>query len=173
MIHTMAEPLSFDAIAEARRQWHERWPDASTSMATATAAMRAQQIVLSAVDGVLRPLGLTFARYEALVLLSFTHSGQLPMGKMGSRLMIHPTSVTNIVNRLSEAGLVTRREHPDDGRSTLVRLTPAGRRLAARATAAVNEIHFGIEGLSESQQNTFVDLVRRMRVAAGDFRPGT
>jgi len=169
MILVMAQPLPFDAIAEARRQWHERWPQASTSMATATAAMRAQQIVLSAVDGVLRPLGLTFARYEALVLLSFTRSGTLPMGKMGSRLMIHPTSVTNIVNRLSNDALVTRSEHPDDGRSTLVRLTPKGRRLGERATRAVNEIHFGIEGLSDAEQNTFIKLVRTMRLAVGDF----
>lgn len=169
MILVMAKPLSFDAIAEARRQWHERWPQASTSMATATAAMRAQQIVLGAVDAVLRPLGLTFARYEALVLLSFTQRGQLPMGKMGSRLMIHPTSVTNIVNRLSDDRLVTRSEHPQDGRSTLVRLTPRGRRLAERATLAVNEIHFGVEGLSDSEKNTFITLVRTMRLAVGDF----
>lgn len=166
---TVAKPLEFDAIAEARRQWHERWPDASTSMAMATAAMRAQQIVLSSVDGVLRPLGLTFARYEALVLLSFTRSGQLPMGKMGSRLMIHPTSVTNIVNRLCADGLVTRSEHPDDGRSTLVRLTAKGRRLGERATKAVNEIHFGIAGLSDAEQNRFVDIVRTLRLEAGDF----
>lgn len=166
---TVAKPLEFDAIAEARRQWHERWPDASTAMAMATAAMRAQQIVLSSVDGVLRPLGLTFARYEALVLLSFTRSGQLPMGKMGSRLMIHPTSVTNIVNRLCDDALVTRSEHPDDARSTLVRLTPKGRRLAERATTAVNEIHFGIQGLTKAEQNEFVNIVRKLRLQAGDF----
>ncbi len=165
----VTQSLPFDAIAEARRQWHQRWPEAATPMATATAAMRAQQIVLSAVDGVLRPLGLTFARYEALVLLSFTRTGQLPMGKMGSRLMIHPTSVTNIVNRLADDGLVTRSEHPEDRRSTLVRLTAKGRRLAERATRAVNEIDFGVRGLSTAEQNQFIDLVRQLRRSAGDF----
>jgi hypothetical protein len=34
-------------------------------MATVTSVMRVQQILLSAVDGALRPHGLTFARYEA------------------------------------------------------------------------------------------------------------
>ena len=86
-------PLPFDPIAEARRQWDLRWPEAADVMAAATSVMRAQQIVLSAVDDVLRPFRLTFARYEALMLLTFTRRGELPLGKMGDRLMIHPTSV--------------------------------------------------------------------------------
>ena len=85
----------------------------SDAMAAATSIMRAQQIVLAAVDGALRPFGLTFARYEGLVLLLFSRRGALPLGKMGQRLMIHPTSVTNIIDRLEEQGLVRRVPHPD------------------------------------------------------------
>jgi len=93
-----AHPLQFDPIDEARSQWAKRWEvEASDAMAAATSIMRAQQVVLAAVDGVLRPFGLTFARYEGLVLLSFSRQGSLPLGKMGDRLMIHPTSVTNII----------------------------------------------------------------------------
>ncbi|MGA8371088.1 MAG: hypothetical protein WB765_13240, partial [Acidimicrobiales bacterium] len=85
-------PLHFDPIDEARSQWAKRWDaDASEAMAAATSIMRAQQVVLAAVDGALRPFGLTFARYEGLVLLSFSRGGSLPLGKMGERLMIHPT----------------------------------------------------------------------------------
>ena len=88
-----AGPLAFDPIEEARGRWR---PEVGDAMAGATSLMRAQQIVLAAVDGALRPFGLTFARYEGLVLLSFSRNGSLPLGKMGRRLMIHPTSVTNI-----------------------------------------------------------------------------
>ena len=35
-------------------------------MAAVTSIMRAQQILLAELDGLLRPYGLTFARYEAL-----------------------------------------------------------------------------------------------------------
>ena len=44
-------------------------------MAAATSIMRAQQIVLARVDEALKPFDLTFARYEALVLLTFSTTG--------------------------------------------------------------------------------------------------
>ncbi len=138
-------------------------------MAAATSIMRAQQIVLGAVDAVLRPLGLTFARYEALVLLSFTRNGSLPMGKMGQRLMIHPTSVTNIIDRLSDAGLVERVPHPADRRATLAQITGEGRALVGRATMAVNAVRFGVGELDENEQLTIVQLVRTLRQRVGDF----
>ena len=103
--------LPFDPIAEARRHWDDRWAGGAP-MAAATSIMRAQQIVLARVDEALRPFDLTFARYEALVLLTFSRSGSLPLGKMGERLMIHPTSVTNIVDRLEAQGLVRRARPP-------------------------------------------------------------
>ena len=165
----MTRSLDFDVIEEAHRQWSERWPDAADSMATATSIMRAQQMILSAVDGALRPFGLTFARYEALVLLAFTRSGQLPLGKMGQRLMIHPTSVTNIIDRLAEDRLVDRVPHPSDRRTTLARITPAGRDLAAYSTEAVNEIHFGVSGLSKRQMRDVTGTVRNLRISKGDF----
>lgn len=165
----MTQPLPFDAIEEARRQWAQRWPEAATAMATATSVMRAQQLVLRAVDGALRPFGLTFARYEALVLLSFASRGELPLGRMGQRLMIHPTSVTNIVDRLARDGLIDRVAHPTDRRATLARITPAGRDLTAKATAAVNAIRFGVGTLADDQMEEMVRLVRALRVSTGDF----
>ena len=56
-------------------------------MAAVTSIMRAQQILLAELDAVLRPYGLTFARYEALVLLTFSRCGVLPLGLIGERLM--------------------------------------------------------------------------------------
>ena len=53
---------------------------------------------------------------------------------MGQRLMIHPTSVTNIIDRLEQQGLVRRLPHPTDGRTTLAEITDEGRSLAKRAT---------------------------------------
>ena len=100
-------------------------------MAVVTSIMRLQQVFLGRADTVLRPLGLTFARYEVLMLLSFSRKGILPLGKIGERLQVNAASVTNAVNRLEADGLVARRSNPDDGRGTLARLTVAGRRRAA------------------------------------------
>ena len=93
-------------------------------MHAVTSLMRVQQLVIGRLDAILKPHGLTFARYEALVLLVFSSRGSLPLGKMGERLQVHPTSVTSIVRRLSEDGLIVRVPHPDDGRGVLAEITP-------------------------------------------------
>ena len=94
-------PDAIDPIAEARRRWVEHgWVDAAPGMAAITSLMRAQAIVSRRVEVALRPLGITFARYEVLMLLSFSRRGSLPMSLIGARLQVHQTSVTNAVDRL-------------------------------------------------------------------------
>lgn len=162
-------PLPFDAIAEARRQWEARdWP-APAGMAACTSIMRAHQIVLARVEEALRPLDLTFARYEALVLLYFSRSGSLPLGKMGDRLMLHPTSVTNIVDRLEEQKLLQRIPHPTDRRTILAEITDDGRQRVEMATKAVGQVDLGMNGFSEEEQDTITELLRKLRIDAGDF----
>ncbi len=162
-------PLPFDAIAEARRQWEAHgWPVPS-AMAAATSIMRAQQIILARVDTVLRPLDLTFARYEALVLLYFSRQGALPLGKMGDRLMLHPTSVTNIIDRLEDQGLVRRVPHPTDRRTTLAEITDEGRAVVEKATEATGAAQLGMGGLSDRELDRLTRLLRKLRVDAGDF----
>lgn len=158
-----------DPIAEARRQWVAHgWPEAAAGMAAVTSVMRAHQILLARVDETLKPFSLTFARYELLTLLSFTREGRMPLSSAASRLQVHPTSVTNTVDRLEAVGLVTREPHPGDRRATLVALTTAGRDLAARATAALNAAVFAAPGLEAGDVEGLVAIVARLRRSAGD-----
>jgi DNA-binding MarR family transcriptional regulator len=138
-------------------------------MAAVTSIFRAQQIYLSLIDGVLRPLGLTFARYEVLMLLLFSRNGSLPLNKVGARLQVHPTSVTNAVDRLEAEGLLRRVPHPTDRRTTLAEIQPDGRRLALRATEAVNAAVFEDPHLGTDDVRTLVRLLQRLRATAGDF----
>src|SRR5829696_3234856 len=165
---TSREPLPFDPILRAAALWDERIGPSRT-MAAVTSVMRVQQILLSAVDGALRPHGLTFARYEALVLLSFSRNGRLPMRVMGERLQLHPTSVTNIVDRLQADGLVRRLPHPTDRRATLVEITEEGLQRMAEATKSVNADDFGLRGLDAAQSRELTQLLGRVRRAVGDF----
>ena len=161
--------LPFDPIEEARRQWVAHgWTDAADGMAAVTSVMRAQQILLARVEAVLKPLGLTFARYELLMLLSFTRTGSLPLSKTWDRLQVHPTSVTNTVDRLAGQGLVRRLPHPTDGRVTLVEITGPGRQVAGEATAAVNPV-FENPGLGPHEVSRLVALLAELRRGAGDF----
>ncbi len=162
------EPLPFDPIDEAARQWSLRW-GAVDGMRAVTSLMRAQQLVLSELDELLREHGLTFARYEALVLLTFSRRGSLPLGKMGERLQVHPTSVTSIVRRLEAADLVSRRDHPTDRRTVLAEITDLGRERVAAATEALVAAHFGLGSLGAVELQAIFDVLRPVRLAAGDF----
>jgi DNA-binding MarR family transcriptional regulator len=165
-------PLPFDPIEEAARMWRAHgWEDAADGMAAVTSLMRAQAIVQTRVDDVLRPLELTFARYELLMLLSFTREGCLPMTKAGARLQVHPASVTNAATRLEAAGLVVRRPDPADGRGVLVEITDTGRAVAAKATALLNEQVFSRPELTSPRMLALVDTLRELRRDAGDFAP--
>ena len=116
----------------------------------------------------LKPHGLTFARYEALVLLSFSRRGSLPMRMMGERLQLHPTSITNIVDRLESDGLARRLPHPSDRRTTLVELTDAGRdRLVDRPKPSPGPISAWSGWTTTMPQLS--GLLTKVRQAAGDF----
>jgi DNA-binding MarR family transcriptional regulator len=160
--------LDFDPIDEAARQWGLRW-GAVDQMHAVTSLMRVQQLVLAQLDDLLRPHGLTFARYEALVLLTFSRAGSLPLGKMGERLQVHPTSVTSIVDRLEAAGHVVRRPHPDDGRAVLAEITDTGRAVVEAATADLVSARFALGGMPAEDLRALSELLRPVRRAAGDF----
>lgn len=165
-------PLRFDPILEARRQWEAHgWPDAAPGMAAVTSVIRAHQIYLARVEAVLRPFDLSFARYELLMVLLFSRRGALPLSKLGSRLQVHPTSVTNAVDRLEQQGMLKRVAHPTDGRTTLAEITPAGRRVARKATDALNAEVFTDPGLDEGEVGSLVSTLTRLRAGAGDFAP--
>jgi DNA-binding MarR family transcriptional regulator len=160
--------LAFDPVRRAQQLWRARWA-ADDSMAAATSIMRVQQLLLARYDEALRAHGLTFARYEALVLLTFSRSGRLPLSKIGERLMVHPTSVTNIVQRLEQAGLVDRVPNPRDGRGTLAGVTPAGRAVVEAATADLVALDFGLESLDAGEREQLFALLRKVRLHAEDF----
>jgi DNA-binding MarR family transcriptional regulator len=160
--------LPFDPVQRAFELWQRRWGE-STSMLAVTSLMRAHQLVLAEVDALVRPYGLTFARYEALVLLTFSRTGALPLSKIGERLQVHPTSVTNIVDRLAKAGLVERKPNPEDGRGVLAEITADGRDVVEKATADLMAAEFGLGALTAEQHRSLFATLRELRMAAGDF----
>jgi DNA-binding MarR family transcriptional regulator len=160
--------LAFDPIEEAARLWSTHWGEMSR-MRAVTSLMRVHQLVLTELDELLRPLGLTFARYEVLVLLSFSRRGALPLGKIGERLQVHATSVTPLVKRLEAAQLIKRTPHPEDGRAVLASITPEGRLVLAQATEAILRAQFALGSLSEDDCDRLTELLTPARAAAGDF----
>ena len=157
-----------DLVAEARRNWGERGWGEIDAMAAVTSISRAHQIVLGRVNAALAPLGLTFSRYEALALLSFTRTGALPLSRMGERLQVHPTSVTSTIDRLERDGLVERQPHDTDRRTTLARITAVGRERLDEATATLEAVRFGMGDLAGDELTAITATMASVRASAGD-----
>ncbi|WP_040158245.1 MarR family winged helix-turn-helix transcriptional regulator [Mobilicoccus massiliensis] len=163
--------LAFDPIRRAAVLWERTWGRASApqSMATATSVMRVQQLLLADFDAELAEFDLTFPRFEALVLLTFSREGRLPMSKVGERLMVHPTSATSVIQRLASQGFVERVPNPLDGRGTLAVITPAGRAVAERGMAKLVDSGFGVAALTGPERVELFRLLEKIRRHHGDF----
>jgi len=116
-----------------------------------------------------KPFQLTFARYEVLMLLLFSRRGELPLGKIGERLQVHPASVTNAIDRLEEDRFVRRKMNPQDGRGILAAITSRGKTVVRDATSALNASVFETLELSESESRNLFALLAKLRYRAGDF----
>jgi len=162
--------LSFDPIAEARRQWDVHWGSAATpQMVAVTSIMRAQQILLARLNALLEPLDLTFPRYETLMVLYYSRNDELPLGKLSDRLQVHRASVTNVIDKLEDRGYVARVAHEQDRRTILARITGQGRDAAERATGLLNDAGFGMAPLDADKCELLFDVLEPLRQEAGDF----
>jgi DNA-binding MarR family transcriptional regulator len=166
--------LRFDPIAEAERHWAGRWgTEPARAMSAITSVMRAEQILSARLNALLEPFGLTFPRYEALMLLYLSRRGSLPMGKIGARLQVHRTSVTNLVDGLERERLVSRAPHESDRRTVLASITPAGRSRAEAATALLNSRLFETEPLDLADMDTLSEVLGEFRAKADGIPLGT
>jgi DNA-binding MarR family transcriptional regulator len=163
----MPRPLQYDPVELGRQRWlDEGWTESAGGMAAVVSIMRAEQIFLNEATEILRPLSLTFARYQVLGMLRWT--GPLTLGALGDRLWITPATVTNAIDRLEAAELCKRTSHPKDARATLAEITPKGRKLFDKAVEELNTKLFETVGLSEDELDQLVKLVRKIRARAGD-----
>lgn len=152
-----------DPIAEAIRQWNNHgWKDATPGMAAVTTIVRVNRILVARVEHALSPLGLTFARFEILRLLGFSRDHQLPMGKIGERLQVHPASVTSAVKRLERDRLLQRVVAAHDNRVVLARLEAKGERCLDDATRRINGVFKGLE-LGTGDLDAVTRILREIR----------
>jgi DNA-binding MarR family transcriptional regulator len=169
----MATPrnLPFDPVVAAREVWAAKgWGPAATGMAAITSIMRAHQLFLAQANEVLRPYGLTFARYEVLAWLAWNaECGSLSLSQIGERLQVTPATVTSAIDRLEADDLVRRVPHPNDARSTLAEITARGRRTVTAATAELNAEVFETVQLNAGEMESLIRLLFKIRAGAGDF----
>jgi MarR family transcriptional regulator, organic hydroperoxide resistance regulator len=135
-------------------------------------------------NAAMRPLGLTAAQADALTVIG--QAEPLALNELGALLIAEGGHPSRLVDRLVAAGLVDRRDNPDDRRQVELSLTPAGhaleRKIAAARQGVIDlarqlvgdrDIQPGLEVLRDLVQlTTFADLVARRRTLS-EAAPGT
>lgn len=97
---------------------------------------RATHRLLAALDDAVADLGLSAAEINALACID----AQTTVRALVTATAQRPSTLTGILDRLERRGLIERAANPADRRSVLVRLTPDGRRHAARVAEAYAEL---------------------------------
>ena len=91
------------------------------------------------------------------------------MSRLGSRLQVHPASVTSAVERLEIQGFVSREPDAEDRRKVLATITETGRAIALSATEALNEHVFTSVGISAGETTQLISVLEILRRSADDF----
>jgi DNA-binding MarR family transcriptional regulator len=122
----------------------------------------------------------TLPRFDVLAALDAAGS-ELSMGVLSARLMVTSGNVTGLVNAMEQDGLVIRRRHPGDRRSTLIGMTAAGRALFARmAPAHAQWLEEAMAGLARHEAAALWEALGHLKQSVREsaaapvppFRPG-
>lgn len=115
-------------------------------------------------DGLRRrvePLGIVPGQFPALLEL-WIEDGQTQK-QLVEKLDIEQATLAYTLGRMERDGLITRAEHPEDGRSRIVYLTDKAKAIRDDAYAAAHETNtIAMSTLSKSEQKQFVDFMQRI-----------
>ena len=98
----------------------------------------ASRLVTQAYHPYLSALGLTYPQYLVMMVL-WEQDGQ-PVNDLARRLHLETNTMTPLLQRMEQQGLVSRKRSKQDGRQVIVSLTPAGCELEARAASVPLQI---------------------------------
>ncbi|GAA2065004.1 MarR family winged helix-turn-helix transcriptional regulator [Williamsia deligens] len=137
----------------------------------ASAALR------TAMEDVLRPLGMTITQYSCMELLA--QRPGLSNSDLARGAFVTRQSMNVLLQALERDGVVTRADHPTAGRALPTRLTPGGRRLLDKASAAVRSVELrmladlGAEDRTQAERilRTMVRSLTADRTTGGDAAP--
>jgi len=116
-----------------------------------------------------RALDAELARYgevssaQWIVVMVLAHETDVTAASLAKRLNYDPGSMTRLLDRLQEKGLLQRVREGDDRRCIKIELTDAGRATApSMSTAAINVINQSLTGFSASEHALMNSLLKRM-----------
>lgn len=168
-----AGPAAADALDWVTSHWDTGQLGDPAGMVAVASVLRLRELIMNNLEHAVEKVGLSGTDYLVLLTVMLGDRGQRPLGRIARAMMVHPTTVTQVVDRLERHKLVKRMPHPSDRRATLASITAKGRRVCARATELLRADGFGMPGVSSTQLAELTMAIQPVRQAAGDGpRPG-
>ena len=128
--------------------------------------LRTANLVSDAFDRMLKPYGITGTQYNVLRILRGAEPGGLCRNEVSQRLLNRMPDATRLLDRMEEAGLVTRQRSETDRRLVTTRITEKGRDLVDSLDEAADQQHERAMGhLSDEQLHALIDLLTLVRNA--------
>lgn len=160
-----------DRVDEMLAAWRAEQPALDTlPLELSKRIGRLAALSMTATERALGGFGMTYAEFDVLATLRRTGAPyRLKPGRLAEESMLTTGGTSNIVQRLSAAGLVEREPDPGDRRSSWVRLTDEGVRVAERVVDATLKAQRGLfERVPEPTARALTDLLRQALLALGD-----
>lgn len=126
--------------------------------------VRTASVLEHAMNETLRPFGLTMTQYNVLRILQGAGAAGLCGREIGERLISRVPDVSRLLDRMADAGLVSKERDSADRRHVTTRITARGRRLLAEATPALMEAEGGrMERLSARSVTALIEALELIR----------
>lgn len=126
--------------------------------------IRTAAVLSDVFEVLLKPYGISGTQYNVLRILRGAEPGGLCRNELRDRMLTRMPDMTRLLDRMEEAGLVTRAREAEDRRQVLTRITEEGRRLLAELDEPVMEFHRNRLGhMSDEQLRSLSELLTLAR----------
>jgi DNA-binding MarR family transcriptional regulator len=150
-----------------RHHWEEQGLPDPERFAAVGSLLRLRELVASEFDRELRSFEINRSMYFLLATLVMSPAGARRLNYLSRYLLVHPTTITLLVDQLEKKGMVKRMPDPKDRRASLATLTPAGRAVMKEATRALAGTGYGLGAVGDRELR---QLTESMRVARGALK---
>jgi len=141
-------------------------PFRSTAQEATIALLRTASVVHRTLARVLEPQGLSIAQYNALRIIRGAGTGGIPTLSIRERMIEEGTTITRILDKLEDAGLIRRERSYPDRRQVLCYATDAGRKLLDAVDPQMDSMDEEVVAtLDEAQLERFIELLDIVRAA--------
>ena len=122
--------------------------------------------IVGAYTPYLKPLGLTYTQY--IVLMVLWEHGSVNVGQLGATLLLDAGTLTPLLKRMEQAGLVTRARSAEDERVTIVTITKKGEALKEKCKDIPLAMSQGNDRLTDKEQAELYRILYKLLGEGGE-----